>query len=151
MFIEYCDSHPVNIEVHDFTSISLLIKAQDVANSNHPCKKLLSREERRNRAIKVSLYLLERGVDINYQDKNGATALYTAVHWQRFELAELLLSKGANPNIGSTKNFINLPLISATVKKNMDLIILLISYGADIEQAFELTRDHKSGFTLTEE
>ena len=53
------------------------------------------------RAMKASLYLIERGIDINYRDKNGATALYTAVHWQRIQLAELLLSKGANPNIGS--------------------------------------------------
>ena len=102
LFIEYADNHPVNIHVVDYSTVSLLIKAQDVANSNHPCKKLLSKEERVARAIKVSLYLIERGVDVNYRDKNGATALYTAVHWQRFELAELLLSKGADPNIGST-------------------------------------------------
>ena len=101
LFIQYADTHPVNIHVHDYSSVNLLIKAQDVANSNHPCKKLLSREERMARAMKASLYLIERGIDINYRDKNGATALYTAVHWQRIQLAELLLSKGANPNIGS--------------------------------------------------
>jgi ankyrin repeat protein len=119
MFIEYADTHPVNIHVVDFSTVNYLIKAQDVANAGHPCRKLLSKEERLARAIKASNYLIERGIDINYRDKNGATALYTAVHWQRYELAENLLSKGADPNIGSTKNFINVPLISATVKNNM--------------------------------
>lgn len=99
----------------------------------HPCKKLLSEEERIARALKVINYLIDRGVDINYRDKNGGTALYSAVHWQNFELAELLLSRGADPNLGSTEHFINLPLISATIKQNMNLMILLISYGADVE------------------
>ena len=83
LFIEYTDTHPVNIHVRDYSTVNLLIKAQDIANSNHPCKKLLSKEERTARALKASLYLIERGIDINYRDKNGATSLYTAVHWQR--------------------------------------------------------------------
>ena len=45
----------------------------------------------------------------------------------------------------------NLPLISAAVKQNMGLIILLISYGADVEQAFRLSEQEKSGFKLSEE
>jgi ankyrin repeat protein len=39
------------------------------------------------RAIKAVKYLLERGVDINYQDKNGITALLAAVHWNNNEVA----------------------------------------------------------------
>ena len=58
LFIEYADSHPVNIHVRDFSTVNLLIKAQDVANDTHPCKKLLSHEERISRAIKATLYLL---------------------------------------------------------------------------------------------
>jgi ankyrin repeat protein len=150
-FIEYADSNPVNIHVRDYTSVNLLIKAQDVPNANHPCKKLVPEQELISRAIKATLYLLERGVDINYRQKNGGTALYAAVHWQNLELAELLLSKGADPNLGSTENFLNLPLISATIKENTDMIILLISYGADVELISALAQKGKGGFTLTEE
>jgi len=138
LFIEYAETHPVNIHVRDYNTVNLLIKAQDVANDTHPCKKLLSETERISRAIKATLYLLERGIDINYRDKSGGTALYAAVHWQNTELAEVLLKKGADPNLGSTSNFINVPLLSATVKNNIELIILLISYGADVDLAFAL-------------
>lgn len=110
---------------------------------------MLTAEERIARAIKATLYLLDKGIDINYRDKTGGTALYAAVHWCNLELAEVLLSKGADPNLGSTEHFINLPLISATIKKNYRLITLLISYGADIDQAFSLAKDPKRGFNLS--
>jgi ankyrin repeat protein len=90
------------LNVRDYNSVNFLIKAQDVANDTHPCKKLLTAEERIARAIKATLYLLDKGVDINYRDKTGGTALYAAVHWCNIELAEVLLSKGADPNLGST-------------------------------------------------
>ena len=106
----------MNIHVRDYSTVNFLIKAQDVANDTHPCKKLLSEEERMARAIKASIYLIGKGIDINYRDKSGGTALYSAVHWSNFALAEVLLKKGADPNLGSTKHFINLPIISATFK-----------------------------------
>ncbi len=77
-------------------------------------------------------------MDINYRDKTGGTALYAAVHWQNNTLAEVLLKKGADPNLGSTKQFINLPLISATFKNDIEMMIMLISYGADVDLAFQL-------------
>ena len=76
-------------------------------------------------------------MDINYRDKTGGTALYAAVHWQNNALVEVLLKKGADPNLGSTMEFINLPLISATFKNDIDLMIMLISYGADVDLAFK--------------
>lgn len=99
-----------------------------------------------DRAVKATQYLLDKGVDINYRDKSGGTALYSAVHWQNKPLVELLLSRGADPNIGSSQHFINLPLISAMFKQNMEIIILLISYGAEVEKAFELSNSPQRGF-----
>ena len=58
LFIEYAETHPVNIHVKDYSSVNLLIKAQDVTNDTHPCKKLLTEQERISRAIKASLYLI---------------------------------------------------------------------------------------------
>jgi ankyrin repeat protein len=44
---------------------------------------------------------LKKGVNINYRDKNGGTALQAAVHWNNHEVAEVLLKNGADPNLGS--------------------------------------------------
>lgn len=77
-------------------------------------------------------YLVKRGVDIDYQDKNGCTALLSASHWENTSIAGILLNYGANPNLGYDNHgfFLN-PLISAIIKNNKTLIIMLVSYGAD--------------------
>ena len=41
MFIDYVDHNPVNINVHDLSTVNFLIKAQDVANGTNPVKKLI--------------------------------------------------------------------------------------------------------------
>jgi hypothetical protein len=70
-FIDYFENNPVNLHVNDLTGINLLVVAQDVANDTNAYKKALSQEERNARAIKASLYLIEKGIDINYRYKNG--------------------------------------------------------------------------------
>lgn len=64
--------------------------------------------------------------------------MQSAVHWEHVELAEVLLKHGADPSLGSIERFLNIPLISATFKGNQDMIVLLISYGADVDQALDL-------------
>jgi ankyrin repeat protein len=81
------ESNPVNVHVRDFSTVNFLIKAQDVANDTNPVKKLLTQEERTERAIKATTYLLSKGVDINYRDKSGGTALQAAVHWESYDVA----------------------------------------------------------------
>lgn len=139
----------MNIHVHDFTSVNYLIKAQDVANDTNQVKKLLTQDERTARAIKATVYLIEKGIDINYRDKSGGTALQAAVHWQNYEVAEVLLKHGADPNLGSMERFLNIPLISATFKNNQKMIVMLISYGANVDEALTLAEKNK-GFPITE-
>jgi ankyrin repeat protein len=67
--------------VRDWTTANLLILAQDIANDTSPEKKLLTQDERTARAIKTTVYLIEKGIDIDYRDKSGGTALQAAVHW----------------------------------------------------------------------
>ena len=138
----------MNIHVHDFTSVNYLLKAQDVANDTNQVKKLLTQDERTARAIKATVYLIEKGIDINYRDKSGGTALQAAVHWQNYEVAEVLLKHGADPNLGSMEKFLNIPLISATFKNNQKMIVMLISYGANVDEALDLA-DKKKGFPIT--
>lgn len=136
--------------MRDWTTANLLILAQDIANDTSPEKKALTQDERTARAIKTTVYLIEKGIDIDYRDKSGGTALQAAVHWENFSVAEVLLKKGANPNLGSIKSFLNLPIISATFKNNRQMMVLLISYGADIEVALELA-DQNKGFPISQE
>lgn len=97
---------------------------------------MFSDEELMNRAVKAVNYLLKRGVDINYRDKNGITALLSACHWGNAPIAKILLQNGADVNIASdTNNFFTNSLLSAYYKKNLDLVILLLQYNADVELA----------------
>lgn len=121
-----------------------------MANDTNPVKKLLTEEERTARAIKATEYLVKKGVNINYRDKTGGTALQAAVHWNNFEVAEVLLKLGADPNLGSSERFLNIPLISATFKQNEKMIVMLISYGANVEEALDLAEKNK-GFPLRQE
>ena len=48
-------------------------------------------------------YLLEKKVDIDHRAKNGETALYFAIIEDQFDLAELLLKRGADKTIGDNE------------------------------------------------
>lgn len=49
-------------------------------------------------------FLLKRGLDINGQNEQGATALILAAWYGREELVDLLLKHGADPNLKARKN-----------------------------------------------
>ena len=50
----------------------------------------------------------------------------------------------------NTNNFYTNPLLSAFVKKNIDLVILLLKNRADVEETIELSQ-RGMGFKLTDE
>ena len=126
-FMKFMNENDVNIHVVDFNKASLLIKAQGISAPTNQHRKSIPEEERERRALIAVEYLLKRGADINYQDKNGITALLSACHWEEYDMAELLLKKGANPNIGSnSNNFYTTPLLSAMFKNNIQIVNLLL-------------------------
>jgi hypothetical protein len=61
----------------------------------------------------------------------------------------VLLKHRADPNLGSEQRFLNIPLISATFKNNEKMIVMLISYGANVEDALALAEKNK-GFPITQ-
>ncbi|XP_020267193.1 serine/threonine-protein kinase STY8-like isoform X2 [Asparagus officinalis] len=77
--------------------------------------------------------LLESGVDVNFRDIDGRTALHVAACQGRPDVVEILLAKGANVDIedqwGST------PLADAIHYKNHEVIKLLEKYGAKLKIA----------------
>ncbi|KAH7651391.1 Non-specific serine/threonine protein kinase protein [Dioscorea alata] len=79
------------------------------------------------------LELLDSGVDVNFKDIDGRTALHVAACQNHADVVELLLKKGAEINPedrwGST------PLADAIYYKNQDVIKLLEKNGARIKTA----------------
>ena len=64
--------------------------------------------------------------------ENGQTPLTQAVKNRHFEIVELLLKNGTNPN--DTNKESETPLLIAAAKMNFKLCNLLISYGASVDQ-----------------
>jgi len=75
--------------------------------------------------------MIAAGADINKKDSNGYTSLMTACHYNRLEIAKLLVSAGAELNV-QEKSYGYTPLILACQYKYHDLAKYLISKGADI-------------------
>ena len=78
-------------------------------------------------SVKLSL---ERGADINLQDRDGCTALLMAARINNIEMVELLLERGADINLqdkyGDTAFF------EALLNKNIEMVELLLKRDADI-------------------
>ena len=77
--------------------------------------------------------LIENGALIDAFDSDGSTALRYAVNQNLYSIAELLLSKGANPNIifsfnGNTRSYLQ----NALSVNYIEMAKLLINYGADV-------------------
>ena len=81
--------------------------------------------------------LVAAGVDLDYQDDQGETALHVAARFGHTECAEALLS-GPGEQKASTelaeKSFGWTPLFTACVDGQLGIVQLLISVGADLER-----------------
>ncbi len=81
--------------------------------------------------------IIESGVDINYKyendrNKSEHTALHYAVKYHEYDIAELLIEKGANVNAVDIYGWH--PLLHAVNDGNLKLAELLLKNGADLEQ-----------------
>lgn len=71
---------------------------------------------------------MEKGSDINLQDKFGQTCIYYAIRQGHYNIVEYLIKKGANVNISDKKK--QTP-VSYAAKMNQDEIVdLLVQNGA---------------------
>ena len=80
--------------------------------------------------------LLEHGADPNARDPHGFTALLYAIRWQKHPAADLLLRKGANPDLGDKSET---PLTVAIYMSDLDAMRLLMDRGArlDIQESVD--------------
>lgn len=73
---------------------------------------------------------LEKGADVDLQNGNGVTLLYLACDKNHIEIAELLISYGANVNQGLKEEYGRNPLLIAAIGKHSELTKMLIANGA---------------------
>ena len=68
-------------------------------------------------------------IDLPRQD--GWTPLHLAAFYGRLEVAELLVSHGADVNVMSTNAMANRPLHAAVAGRHLPVVELLLGHGAD--------------------
>ncbi|KAJ7434127.1 hypothetical protein B0H11DRAFT_2258741 [Mycena galericulata] len=76
-------------------------------------------------------FLLDKGADVNAEDKEFGTALQVACFKGHTDVVQLLLENCANVNAQGTGAFGN-PLQAASVRGNPDVVRLLLERGADV-------------------
>lgn len=98
--------------------------------------------------INVAGMMLEMGADINHRRFRTDTALSSAIGFAGPEMVEFLLRRGADPKIASR------PIIGAINREPEDLALrlvqLLVEYGADVNQEFDIFGDATKTFTALE-
>ncbi|KAI9679529.1 MAG: Glycerophosphocholine phosphodiesterase [Caeruleum heppii] len=90
-----------------------------------------------NYVVVVKL-LVEAGVDVNYQDDRGETALHIAAHLGHTECARTLLAgtEDQKPNIELVeKTFGWTPLFVACVNGHLSIVEILMEAGAELERS----------------
>lgn len=82
----------------------------------------------------LAMHLIDiPGIDLDYQDANGYSALHFAVQMNSLGLVDALIEKKITINV--TDRYGNSPLYkSVTEKVNPVIVIRLLESGADIEQ-----------------
>ena len=80
----------------------------------------------------VECLLEKHDIDVNVKDGDGCTPLYVAFDEEEFEIAEMLLQKDADPNIGNMDiGAENTLLAWLCSRKKISMVQLLLKYNAD--------------------
>ncbi|WP_282043073.1 ankyrin repeat domain-containing protein [Winogradskyella flava] len=127
--LEFIDNY---VEENDFNGIKMLTDSYGI-NCYDSYKRtfLILSASKGNEA--VLNYFIEKGADIDFQDKNGYCALHFAAQNNEIEIMRVLLNKGANPNLRDSYG--NTPIWTAIMntKDDFSIIKLLMENKADIE------------------
>ena len=86
--------------------------------------------------VRMAKLLIENGLDLDAKNENGMTPLFGAVMFRKYEIAELLIKKGANVMVRVGKDKIT-PLHQCMSMGGDDLtgnflMMLLLKHGADV-------------------
>ena len=83
----------------------------------------------RNGEIDTVLDVISQGVNVNYQDMNGATPLWMSAVYGRAQIVRILLKNGANPDLHT--NHAKTPLYEAADNGYEDIVRMLLDAGAN--------------------
>ncbi|MEA1786002.1 ankyrin repeat domain-containing protein [Arenibacter sp. GZD96] len=81
---------------------------------------------------RVKQLLEEKPELLNDYSNDGFTLLGLAAFFGHLDLAQELLEKGADPNIAANNQFKVAPIHSACATSNLEMAVLLIKNGADV-------------------
>ena len=127
--LEFIDSY---VKENDYDGIKMLTDSYGIdCYDSYKRTFLILAASKGNEA--VLKYLIERGADLDFQDKNGYFALHFAAQNSEIGIMEILLNKGANPNLRDSYG--NPPIWTAIMntKDDFSMIKLLLENNADIE------------------
>ncbi len=78
----------------------------------------------------IMKFLIDKGSVLDARDKQGATALYNAANRSETECVQLLLERGANPNIGDLEERTPLAVAKTNGTRGAQVVQLLQAAGA---------------------
>lgn len=99
---------------------------------------------RRGALIRAAMYgatdsiefYIRQGVDPNYANRGGFTALFYAAHYGHIEILNLLLKAGARPDYANGRGIT--PLASAALNGHEEIVDFLLQAGADPNFVFPI-------------
>ena len=126
LFLDYAKAYPdkANVNILDDRGANAII-ALSIATGNA------------ERIAQIVQLLIDEGVDPTIARPNGYTALHAAVQRFNIPVARILLENGANPNAILQEDLASdleniTPLHYAALSQDLEMIELLVSYGADL-------------------
>jgi ankyrin repeat protein len=106
----------------------------DINNNNLLIEAVKNGKNYNNTDFRKIFRLLEEGVDVNAQDKDGITALMWAIFKGNKHIVEMLLKKGADPNVKDKKgtSALTLSVMSPSRWIKKEIVSILLEKGADV-------------------
>lgn len=119
-----------------------VVNTRDYSTRETPLHIAIKRNEPDD--YQIALLLLQKGADPNLRDRDGNTAMMTAVNVGNLEVIPLLLKVKANVNQGNNSG--ETPLIRAVQRRDLQLVRTLLTAGADPDQADSLAGKSARGY-----
>jgi len=113
---------------------ALLLAAAAIAQERAPRDEGRIVAAMRDRNLAEVRTLLAEGFPANAQDRETASALHWAAHWNDVDAVKLLLEAGADPNVAN--RFGVTPMHEAAIVNNAEIIELMLAAGGDPNAAF---------------
>lgn len=119
------------IERRDKSSLTAALGSVDINTRNSAGESLLHAAAGKHGSAEMAAEVVRRGIDVNLQNRNGATALHFAVEFRHKDVAAIILGAGGRFDVEDEHG--NQPLWYAVRDPHRDLsmIELLLLHGAD--------------------